>query len=139
MLATALLAPLAAMIIQMAISRSREYDADRMGAAISGQPLALASALARIAGGVAHIPNPDAERHPATASLFIINPLSGHGVDNLFSTHPATENRIAALHALAQEMGMPAQQSGFFQQSSSGPSGSPRPWGSTGTRRGPWG
>src|ERR687893_1820007 len=72
MLLTALLAPLAAMIIQMAISRSREYDADRMGAAISGQPLALASALARIAGGVAHIPNPDAERRPATASLFII-------------------------------------------------------------------
>lgn len=140
MLATALLAPIAAMIIQMAISRSREYDADRMGAEICGQPLALASALARIAGGVAQIPNPDAERRPATASLFIINPLSGRGVDNLFSTHPATENRIAALHALAQEMGS-APQSGFFAQSSASPWGSPGGSirGSTGTRRGPWG
>jgi heat shock protein HtpX len=132
MMATALLAPVAAMIIQMAISRSREYDADRTGAEICGQPLALASALARIAGGVAHEPNMDAERHPATAPLFIINPLSGHGMDNLFSTHPATENRIAALHALAQEMG-PAPQSGFFSQPQSSP------WGSTTARRGPWG
>jgi heat shock protein HtpX len=146
MLATALLAPIAAMIIQMAISRSREYDADRMGAEISGQPLALASALARIAGGMAHIPNPDAERRPATASLFIINPLSGQGVDNLFSTHPATENRIAALQALAQEMG-PAPRTGFAAQSSSNTQSSSSPWGSvgssiggsTGTRRGPWG
>ena len=141
MIGTALLAPLAAMIIQMAISRSREYDADRMGAQISGQPLALASALDRIAGGVAHIPNPDAERRPATASLFIINPLSGRGVDNLFSTHPATENRIAALHALAQEMGASAQPPGFVAQSSSSPWGSTGGsiGGSTGTRRGPWG
>jgi heat shock protein HtpX len=141
MLATALLAPIAAMIIQMAISRSREYDADRMGAQISGQPLALASALDRIAGGVAHIPNPDAERRPATASLFIINPLSGQGVDNLFSTHPATENRIAALHALAQEMGASAKPPGFVAQNSSSPWGSPGGsiGGSTGTRRGPWG
>jgi heat shock protein HtpX len=141
MLATAILAPIAAMIIQMAISRSREYDADRMGAQISGQPLALASALDRIAGGVAHIPNPDAERRPATASLFIINPLSGQGVDNLFSTHPATENRIAALHALAQEMGASAQPPGFVAQSSSSPWGSTGGsiGGSTGTRRGPWG
>ncbi len=136
MLATALLAPIAAMIIQMAISCSREYDADRMGAQICGQPLALASALARIAGGVTHIPNPDAERRPATAPLFIINPLSGQGVDNWFSTHPATENRIAALHALAQEMGASAQP-GFFTQSSSSPWGSVT--GPTGTRRGPWG
>jgi heat shock protein HtpX len=136
MLATALLAPVAAMIIQMAISRSREYDADRLGAEICGQPLALASALARIAGGVAHVPNMDAERHPATAPLFIINPLSGRGMDNLFSTHPATENRIAALHALAQEMGA-APQGGFFSQGSSSPASS-GPWGSS-TRRGPWG
>ena len=150
MLLTALLAPLAAMIIQMAISRSREYDADRMGAAISGQPLALASALARIAGGVAHIPNPDAERRPATASLFIINPLSGQGVDNLFSTHPATENRIAALQALAQETGSAvgtARRGGFRPQGRSSPvpsvGSTPRsPWGSTWgstTRRKPWG
>ncbi|WP_114943449.1 zinc metalloprotease HtpX [Microvirga calopogonii] len=141
MIGTALLAPLAAMIIQMAISRSREYDADRMGAEISGQPLSLASALARIAGGVAHIPNPDAERRPATASLFIINPLSGQGVDNLFSTHPATENRIAALRALAQEMGASAEPPGFFAQSSSSPWGSVRGpgGGPAGRRRGPWG
>ncbi|EIM25217.1 zinc metalloprotease HtpX [Microvirga lotononidis] len=141
MIGTALLAPLAAMIIQMAISRSREYDADRMGAEICGQPLSLASALARIAGGVAQIPNPDAERRPATASLFIINPLSGQGVDNLFSTHPATENRIAALHALAQEMGASAEPPGFFAQSSSSPWGSARSpgGGPAGTRRGPWG
>jgi len=131
MLATVLLAPLAAMIIQMAISRSREYDADRLGAQICGQPLALASALARIAGGVARIPNPDAENHPATASLFIVNPLSGRGMDNLFSTHPATENRIAALQALAQEMGA-FPRSGFVAQSSRSP------WGSA-SRRGPWG
>jgi heat shock protein HtpX len=132
MLATALLAPVAAMIIQMAISRSREYDADRMGAEICGRPMALASALAKIAGGVAHIPNIDAERHPATAPLFIVNPLSGHGMDNLFSTHPATENRIAALQALAQQMGAPTR-SGFTPRPSSG-----SPWG-TAPRRGPWG
>ncbi|GEO16769.1 protease HtpX [Microvirga aerophila] len=132
MLLTAIVAPLAAMIIQMAISRSREYDADRMGAEICGQPMALASALAKIAGGVAHIPNGDAERHPATASLFIINPLSGHGMDNLFSTHPATENRIAALQSLAQQMGAPAR-SGFASRPASG-----SPWG-TAPRRGPWG
>jgi heat shock protein HtpX len=132
MLLTAIIAPLAAMIIQMAISRSREYDADRMGAEISGQPMALASALAKIAGGVAHIPNMDAERHPATASLFIINPLSGRGVDSLFSTHPATENRIAALQALAQQMGVSSRGSFAPQTSAS-------PWGSTSSRRGPWG
>jgi heat shock protein HtpX len=132
MLGTALLAPLAAMVIQMAISRSREYDADRIGAEISGQPLALASALAKIAGAVHHIPNPDAERHPATAPLFIVNPLSGHGMDNLFSTHPATENRIAALQALAHQIGAPA---------SPRPAAAPRsagPWGGR-ARRNPWG
>ncbi|WP_230530496.1 zinc metalloprotease HtpX [Microvirga roseola] len=132
-LATMLLAPIAAMIIQMAISRSREYNADRLGAQICGQPLSLASALSRIAGGVAQIPNHDAENHPATASLFIINPLTGHGMDNLFSTHPATENRIAALQALAQEMGAASRPQGSF---ASGASTSP--WGSP-SRRGPWG
>jgi heat shock protein HtpX len=132
-LASAILAPIAAMIIQMAISRSREYDADRVGAQICGKPLSLASALAKIAGGVAHIPNPDAESHPATASLFIINPLSGHGMDNLFSTHPATENRIAALQALAREMGPGAGEPtrSFLGEAQSSPWGAPR--------RGPWG
>jgi heat shock protein HtpX len=134
MLATALLAPLAAMIIQMAVSRSREYEADRMGAEICGQPLALASALAKIAGGVAHIPNMEAERHPATAPLFIINPLSGHGMDNLFSTHPATENRIAALQELAQSM----RSSRMSRPAGSAPQTSTNRWG-TAPRRGPWG
>jgi heat shock protein HtpX len=136
MIGTALLAPLAAAVIQMAISRSREYDADREGAMISGQPLSLASALARIAGAVHQIPNPDAERHPATAPLFIVNPLSGQGMDNLFSTHPATENRIAALQALAREMGAGVSASPARAARDAAP---PRgPWGG-GRRSGPWG
>ncbi len=98
-----IVAPLAAMLVQMAISRTREYAADRRGAEICGQPLWLASALNKIASGAAHIPNPDAERNPATAHLFIINPLSGERMDNLFSTHPNTQNRIAALQAMANE------------------------------------
>lgn len=100
-LAMMMLAPFAAMLVQMAISRTREYAADRAGAEICGQPLWLASALAKIAGGAAHIPNETAERSPATAHMFIINPLSGRGADNLFATHPATENRIAELRKLA--------------------------------------
>lgn len=98
-------APFAAMIVQMAVSRTREYAADRRGAEICGNPLWLASALDKIARGAERIRNPDAERNPATAHLFIINPLSGERMDSLFSTHPATENRIAALQAMAQEMG----------------------------------
>jgi heat shock protein HtpX len=135
MIGTAILAPLAAMVIQMAISRSREYDADRIGAEIAGDPLWLASALAKLEAGAAHIPNPEAERHPATAPLFIVNPLSGHGMDNLFSTHPNTANRIAALQALAGSGGSAAPargQSGFLGSQSS-------PWGGTGPRGGPWG
>ncbi len=96
-----LLAPLGAMIVQMAISRTREYAADRMGAQISGKPMALASALTRIEQAAHQIPNEAAERNPAMAHLFIINPLSGARMDNLFSTHPATANRIAALQAMA--------------------------------------
>lgn len=95
-----LLAPLAAMLVQFAISRSREYEADRIGAAISGDPRALASALAKISNGAAQIPNEAAESNPATAHLFIINPLHGRGADNLFSTHPATQNRIERLLAM---------------------------------------
>jgi heat shock protein HtpX len=96
-------APLAAMLVQMAISRTREYSADRRGAEISGQPLWLASALGKIARGARAIENRDAERNPATAHMFIINPLSGQRMDGLFSTHPNPENRIAALQAMAQE------------------------------------
>ncbi|WP_374631666.1 zinc metalloprotease HtpX [Ferrovibrio sp.] len=103
-IALMILAPLAASLVQMAISRSREYAADRMGAEISGNPEGLASALERISQGAAHIPNERAESNPATAHLFIINPLSGRGADNLFSTHPSTQNRVAALRELARGM-----------------------------------
>ena len=101
-LAIMILAPLAAGLVQMAISRSREYEADRMGAEIAGQPLWLASALDKLHRGAA-IPNYEAERNPATAHLFIVNPLSGQGADNLFSTHPSMANRIARLEAMAGE------------------------------------
>ncbi|CAN5467469.1 zinc metalloprotease HtpX [soil metagenome] len=100
-----ILAPLGAMLVQMAISRTREYSADRGGSEISGKPLALASALKRIEAAARCIPNETAEENPATAHMFIINPLSGTAMDNLFATHPATENRIAQLQAIAQEMG----------------------------------
>jgi heat shock protein HtpX len=100
-LALMILAPLAAMLVQMAISRAREYEADRIGAAICGNPMWLASALHKIAGTARRIENMPAERNPATAHMFIINPLSGARADNLFSTHPATESRIAELRRLA--------------------------------------
>lgn len=145
-----IVAPLAAMVVQMAISRTREYAADRGGAEISGAPLALASALAKIARAAERIPNTDAERNPATAHLFIINPLSGERMDNLFSTHPSTENRIAALQAMASEFGNRApqprsaetrprtRQAGPWDR---GPAENPGPWGRpnnpTGPR-GPW-
>lgn len=97
-----IVAPIAAGIVQMAISRTREYSADRRGAEICGQPLWLASALKRIAVAAGRIPNMAAERAPSTAHMFIINPLNGDRADNLFSTHPATENRVAALEELAR-------------------------------------
>ncbi len=97
-----LLAPLAATIVQLAISRTREYAADRAGAEITGQPLWLASALARIESAARQIPNQAAERNPATAHLFIVNPLSGAHFAGLFSTHPPMEERIARLRAMAQ-------------------------------------
>ncbi|MCL6263981.1 zinc metalloprotease HtpX [Craterilacuibacter sp. RT1T] len=98
----ALLAPLAASLIQMAISRSREFDADQGGAEISGDPLALAAALAKIEYVARGILLPQAEAHPETAQMMIINPLSGMGMDNLFRTHPLTEERIARLNAMAR-------------------------------------
>ncbi|TQS70924.1 zinc metalloprotease HtpX [Rhodobacteraceae bacterium] len=103
-IAMMVLAPLAAALVQMAISRTREYAADKEGAQICGDPMWLASALKRIQSGARQIDNDAAERNPATAHMFIINPLNGQGRDKLFSTHPATENRIAALQALAKEM-----------------------------------
>lgn len=109
-----ILAPLAAMLVQMAISRSREYEADREGAAICGQPLWLASALDRIARGAESIDNAAAESRPATAHLFIINPLHGGSVARLFSTHPATGERVRRLEEMAGR---------------SASRGAPRPWG----------
>lgn len=99
------LAPMAAALVQMAISRTREYAADKAGAEICGQPLWLASALEKIAMGAARIDNHAAERNPATAHMFIVNPLHTYRHDNLFATHPATENRVAALRALAAQRG----------------------------------
>jgi heat shock protein HtpX len=96
-----ILAPIAAMLIQFAISRTREFGADRRGADISGDPRALADALAKIEAYARGIPNPTAEAHPATAQMMIVNPLSGGGIKGLFSTHPATAERIARLHAMA--------------------------------------
>jgi heat shock protein HtpX len=127
-----IVAPLAAMLVQMAISRSREYQADRLGAMICAQPLWLASALGKIEGYAHQIRNEPAEAAPATAHLFIINPLSGEGMDNLFSTHPNTENRIAELEKLAAEMGMSAASTRGTSQPASGP------WG-RGSSQGPWG
>jgi heat shock protein HtpX len=103
-IAMVVLAPLSAMLVQMAISRTREYSADRLGALISGMPRSLASALRRIARAAHAIPNDTAEANPATAHMFIVNPLTGSGFDNLFSTHPNPENRIAALERLASEI-----------------------------------
>ena len=103
-----IVAPLAAMLVQMAISRTREYSADRRGAEICGHPLWLASALNKIAAAAKRIHNPDAERSPATAHMFIINPLHSHRADSLFTTHPTTANRVARLRQLAAEMGQPA-------------------------------
>lgn len=136
--AAMLVAPFAAMLVQMAISRSREYSADRMGAMICGNPLWLASALQKIQTAVRGVPNPTAEAIPALAPLFIVNPLTGRGMDSLFSTHPATENRIAELEKMAVEMGQgverrgPAQRPGFNGPWDGGTSRQPGP-------RGPWG
>ncbi|KGF69891.1 peptidase [Hoeflea sp. BAL378] len=127
-LVAVIVAPLAAMIVQMTISRTREYAADRRGAEICGNPLWLASALRKIAGRAGRIVNEDAERNPATAHMFIINPLNGQRMDSLFSTHPATENRIAALEAMVAEFA-PAPAA----------ADSPGPWGRDGAvRKGPW-
>jgi heat shock protein HtpX len=133
-IALAILAPMAAALVQMAISRSREYEADKGGAEISGDPEALASALSKIEVYARGAVNMDAERNPATSHLFIINPLSGKGADNLFSTHPATHNRVEALMKLAGG----GRSSGWRPAAEA-----PRRSGGTavpvtGARRGPW-
>ncbi len=101
-IAVAILAPLAASLIQMAISRAREFEADRGGAEISGDPAALASALDKIHRNAQGIPLGPAEAHPETAQMMIMNPLSADGIKGLFSTHPATEERVARLMAMAR-------------------------------------
>ncbi len=103
-IAIMILAPLAASLIQMAISRAREFEADRGGAEISGDPRALASALDKIHRYARGIPLEATERHPETAQMMIVNPLSGGGLRGLFSTHPATEERVERLMALAVAM-----------------------------------
>lgn len=136
-LAMVILAPIAAMLVQMAISRTREYSADRMGAMILGSPAPLMSGLVKIENAAHQIPNPSAENNPATAHMFIINPLTGgHGWDNLFATHPSTENRIAALQQLAAEMGASG---GGFTSAPRRPTtpAAGGPWGNQ--RGGPWG
>ena len=100
-----ILAPIAASLIQMATSRAREFEADRGGAEISGDPMALASALQKIHRYAQGIPLETAEAHPETAQMMIMNPLSGRGLSGLFSTHPATEERVERLMALAQAQG----------------------------------
>lgn len=140
-LAMVILAPIAAMLVQMAISRTREYSADELGAQIAGQPEWLASALSRLETASHAIENPQAERSPATAHMFIVNPLSGRSMDNLFSTHPSTENRIAALQELSRHMGL-----GGYSALRTAPTGTPPsgPWGgnrppSGNPPSGPWG
>jgi heat shock protein HtpX len=134
-IAAMILAPLAASLVQMAISRSREYEADRLGAEICGNPLWLASALARIENNVrGGVPNYQAERNPATAHMYIANPLSGGGLRSLFSTHPAMEDRIARLEAMAQSRGPVSGGYAPARAASTSPWGTPRP-----RQRGPWG
>jgi heat shock protein HtpX len=120
-LVVAILAPVAALLVQMAISRTREYEADRRGAEISGDPQSLASALRKIEVLARRTMVPDAERNPATAHLFIVNPLHGASLAHLFATHPATEERVRRLEAMAAARGL----------------GGGGPWGSA--PRGPWG
>ena len=139
-IAIMILAPMAAALVQMAISRGREYEADAGGAEISGDPQALASALQKIdayaRGGRVNL---NAERNPATAHMFIINPLNGHGADNLFSTHPSTSNRVAAL--LSRFGGKAAPAAPAPEMIVSTRKRSPGPWEQQQQTRksGPWG
>ena len=138
-----ILAPLAAAVVQMAISRSREYEADKGAAQITGNPAALASALTRLESGRA-LPNPAAETNPATAHLFIVNPLSGARMDGLFSTHPRTENRVAALLQMAGPASGPRPGAAARAPWGGGGKAAPAsggPWARPGTERrpGPWG
>jgi heat shock protein HtpX len=130
-----ILAPVAAMLVQMAISRTREYHADRVGAEICGQPLWLASALEKLEQGAEHIEHEAAEENPATAHLFIINPLHSHSVDSLFSTHPNTANRVQKLRDMPGGLGARHSRSSKPLTPSSGRPSSMIPK----TKKGPWG
>jgi len=130
-IALMILAPLGAALVQTAISRTREYSADRLGAEICGRPMWLANALERIQDDAHRIENDHAEENPAVAHMFIINPLSGHRMDNLFSTHPSTENRVAALQKLANEWGTPGANAAAEAHAVE-----PGPW--SGGSGGPW-
>ncbi|HEY0599615.1 zinc metalloprotease HtpX [Brevundimonas sp.] len=137
MLALMILAPMAAGLVQMAISRTREYEADKVGAEIAKDPASLASALEKIEAYARRIHNPTAERNPASGQLFIINPLAGRGADNLFSTHPNTGNRVKALLALGTQMGLAPRRAAFTEVAPgpvttsvpTTPSRAPGPWG----------
>lgn len=138
-----IVAPFAAMVVQMAISRTREYSADRRGAEICGRPEWLASALAKIAQAAGRTVNEPAERNPATAHMFIINPLNGQRADKLFSTHPDTQNRIDALMAMTDIGDQPSAQQPS-RPARSGRSGVPntgqKNWGrGQSDKSGPWG
>lgn len=135
-IAIAILAPIAASIVQMAISRAREYEADREGAKILGDPEPLARALAKISGQAELMPDRNTEANQSMAHLFIVNPLAGQKGDNLFSTHPATQNRIEAL------MSLKGQVSGAYQPADvAEPETVTSPWAKAreARRRGPWG
>jgi heat shock protein HtpX len=137
MLAGMIIAPMAAGLVQMAISRTREYSADATGAQIAGNPQWLASALQKIEGGARSRLNISAERNPATAHMFIINPLNGHGADNLFSTHPSTQNRVRALMQMSGGDAMP-----LSTEALQAPSGARKGTGvpvTSARKRGPWG
>lgn len=133
-----ILAPLAAMLVQMAISRTREFAADKTGAEICGNPMALASALNKLHQGASTVDNREAEANPATAHLFIVNPLHGLNLDSLFSTHPRIEERIRRLSAMTGGA-RAAYHSSHNTRSGPGVPHTENRTGGAGGRRGPWG
>jgi heat shock protein HtpX len=141
-LIAAIVAPIAAFLVQMAVSRTREYSADRASAEITGRPAWLISALGKLDRRAQMVPNVEAERNPAMAHLFIVNPLSGRSMDSLFATHPSTADRIAALREL--DRASPAEPA-YPAAPREAPRGPARelhvgPWGNIGGRpKGPWG
>jgi heat shock protein HtpX len=146
LLVAAFVAPMAAMVVQMAISRSREYSADRMGAQLVGNPLWLASALQKINVKARQIVNDRAEQIPAAAHMFIINPLNGRGIDSMFATHPNVDNRVAELEELAREMGVTGTGGSFDDFAAAGTTAKPASAGGVwvagqnqGASRRPWG